>query len=158
MTSATWPACSAFSTCSSIPSKTTSCWPGPAKAGKLNAQGEVVGRDHGPARDVAGRFAGGACADRGRCSRRASVARSIPRNEGLVRLQALIKNRPAAGDDPQPVMAAIEQALGPQTISVTGVPDTSHFARVLVAADYRMKRLAMGFESRRFAGCPAFCK
>ena len=26
---------------------------------------------------------------------------------------------------------------------MTGVPDTSHFARVMVAADYRMKRLAM---------------
>ena len=40
----------------------------------------------------------------------------------------------------------MEEALGPQTISITGVPPTSHFARVIVAADFRMKRLAMDFE------------
>ena len=54
------------------------------------------------------------------------------------------------------MMAAIEQALGPQTITVAGVPDTSHFARVLVAADYRMKRLAMGFEEPPMTGLPSF--
>ena len=42
--------------------------------------------------------------------------------------------------------ASIEQALGLQQITFTGVPATSHFARVLVAADYRMKRMAMNFE------------
>ena len=29
---------------------------------------------------------------------------------------------------------------------MTGVPDTSHFARVIVAADFRMKRLAIAVE------------
>ncbi len=39
---------------------------------------------------------------------------------------------------------------------VGGVPDVSHFARVLVAADYRMKRLAMGFEPAPIKGLPSF--
>jgi hypothetical protein len=42
-----------------------------------------------------------------------------------------------------PVMA---QILGPQKISVFGVPPDSHFARVLVEADYRMKLIALGKE------------
>ena len=36
------------------------------------------------------------------------------------------------------------------------MPTTSHFARVLVAADYRMKRLAMGFEPSPVRGLPSF--
>ncbi len=32
------------------------------------------------------------------------------------------------------VVAGIEKSLGPQTVTVTGVPNTSHFARVLVPA------------------------
>jgi NADH-quinone oxidoreductase subunit D len=50
----------------------------------------------------------------------------------------------------------MEQALGPQKISVTGVPETSHFARALVAADFRMKRLGMGFERAPVDGLPSF--
>ena len=50
----------------------------------------------------------------------------------------------------------MEQALGPQTITVTGVPATSHFARVMVAADYRMKRLSMNMEPAPIAGLPSY--
>jgi hypothetical protein len=61
-----------------------------------------------------------------------------------------------APDDPRPLLEAIEQNLGPQKITVTGVPAESHFARVLVAADYRMKRLAMAFEEPPIQGLPNF--
>jgi len=64
-----------------------------------------------------------------------------PTPEGLARLQSL---RPPAGSNPYQVGAAMEKLLGPQQISFTGVPPTSHFARVLIAADYRMKCLGMG--------------
>ena len=37
--------------------------------------------------------------------------------------------------------------LGMQTISIFGVPPDSHFARVLVEADYRMKRISMGLDA-----------
>jgi hypothetical protein len=53
-------------------------------------------------------------------------------------------------------LAMIEDALGPQRISVTGVPTTSHFARTMVAADFRMKRIAMNFEPAPVDGLPSF--
>ena len=58
--------------------------------------------------------------------------------------------------EPHSTKAAIEQTLGPQTISITGVPTTSHFAQVLVAADYRMKRLAMGLDHSPIRGFPSY--
>ena len=39
---------------------------------------------------------------------------------------------------------------------VNGVPADSHFARVLVAADYRMKRLAMNFDPSPVNGLPSY--
>ena len=69
-----------------------------------------------------------------------------PTPEGLARL-----NQQLPAPDPQRRSAgrgrrASRRRLGMQQISVHGVPDTSHFARVLVAADYRMKRIAMNFD------------
>src|SRR5574340_942546 len=58
-----------------------------------------------------------------------------PTQEGLQQLQQHVRNLRTIGN-PQQTAAGIEQALGPQKISVHGVPDESHFARVLVAADY----------------------
>jgi hypothetical protein len=78
-----------------------------------------------------------------------------PTPEGLKRLQAHTKQLTTIGN-PQDTAAGIEQVLGPQKISVTGVPDTSHFAQVLVAADFRMKRIAMAFEPAPVRGLPSF--
>ena len=50
----------------------------------------------------------------------------------------------------------VEKALGMQQISVAGVPGTTHFARVLVAADYRMKRIGMGFDPSPVHGLPSY--
>lgn len=54
------------------------------------------------------------------------------------------------------VLGGIEKALGPQQISITGVPNTSNFARVLVAADFRMKRLAMKLDPTPLKELPSF--
>lgn len=43
-------------------------------------------------------------------------------------------------------MAAMAQALGPQKVSVFGTAADSRLAFVLVAADYKLKRMAMGLE------------
>jgi hypothetical protein len=61
----------------------------------------------------------------------------------------------SARGGPQGAARQMEEAVGPQTISVTGVPETSHFARVIVAADFRMKRLAMNFEPAAVDGMPS---
>ncbi len=41
---------------------------------------------------------------------------------------------------------ALQQALGPQVVRVLGVPADSRAALVMVTADYRLKRMAMGAE------------
>ncbi|MHB1037794.1 MAG: DUF1598 domain-containing protein [Pirellulales bacterium] len=79
-----------------------------------------------------------------------------PTAEGLARLQRLTKQLRNIGPDPKATLAGIEKTLGYQTITVTGVPADSHFARVMVAADYRMKRLAMNFEEPPVRGLPSF--
>ncbi len=77
-----------------------------------------------------------------------------PTAEGIARLSRVAKRLGAA--DPQGAARTVEEQLGPQRISFTGVPETSRFARVLVAADYRMKRISMGLEPAPIQGLPSF--
>lgn len=127
---------------------------GPAEAWKLNPRGAIVGQSTGrpvlllddllvalrrlddPTRNV--------------------ISCSIdPTPEGLQRLRAYSKSlRP--GGNPQQAAAGIEQQLGPQKITVNGIPEESHFANVMVAADYRMKRVSMGLERAPIHGLPGF--
>ena len=79
-----------------------------------------------------------------------------PTKEGLARLQAGAVNLAALGSNPKQVAEEIERQLGPQTVTISGVPGDSHFARVLLAADFRMKRLGMGFESSPVRGLPSY--
>lgn len=79
-----------------------------------------------------------------------------PTADGMARLQSFVKGLREIGANPQATIAALEEQLGPQQISVGGVPADSHIARVLVAADYRMKRLGMGFDPSPVAGMPSF--
>lgn len=72
---------------------------------------------------------------------------------GIQKMKALMRKQSRFN---RAVLPAIENAMGPQQISVTGVPDDSHFARVLVAADYRMKRIAMNLESSPVRQLPSF--
>jgi hypothetical protein len=86
---------------------------------------------------------------------RGGISCSInPTPEGMARVKQLPPVTP--GSDPRVAAASLENALGMQTITVTGVPATSHFARVLVAADYRMKRLGMAFEPSPVRGLPSY--
>lgn len=78
-----------------------------------------------------------------------------PTPEGLSRVQK-VANGLKAGTSPKQASQVIAQALGYQTITVGGVPDSSHFARTMVAADFRMKRLAMGFEPAPVEGMPSY--
>ena len=85
---------------------------------------------------VALRTAKAATTDRG-------ISCSIdPTEEGLKRLRPLLKTATLN----EATVDRLEQALGPQQVTVTGVPASSHFAHVLVAADFVMKRLGMNFE------------
>jgi len=54
------------------------------------------------------------------------------------------------------VLAAIEKAFGPQNITITGVPQTSRFARTLVGSDFQMKRIAMKLTASPVKGLPSY--
>lgn len=77
-----------------------------------------------------------------------------PTEQGLRQFDQVVKtygSRMTPG-----LVPAMAEALGPQKITVTGVPDTSRLARVLVAADYRMKRYAMDLDKAPVAGLPSY--
>ena len=89
-------------------------------------------------------------------ARRGGITVSIdPTEEGTRRLNRLLSQAPRGGITPA-FEAAIKNEFGPQQISITGVPSSSHFARVLVAADYRMKRIAMNIDRSPVKGLPSY--
>ncbi|MGA2799326.1 MAG: DUF1598 domain-containing protein, partial [Thermoguttaceae bacterium] len=65
-----------------------------------------------------------------------------PTPEGVARFKQFMNSKPT----PQKAAAGLAEAMGMQQITVQGVPVTSHFAQVLVAADYRMKCLGMNLQ------------
>ena len=78
-----------------------------------------------------------------------------PTPEGIARLQEVISSTKRM-PNPQKIFRSMEEALGPQQVTVGGVPADTHFAQVLVAADYRMKRIGMGLESSEIAELPSY--
>jgi hypothetical protein len=79
-----------------------------------------------------------------------------PTPEGIANLQKFLATQRTIGSNPEAVLRSIKEAVGPQTVRVGGVPGDSRFARVLVAADYRMKRIGMGLEESGVNELPSF--
>jgi hypothetical protein len=71
-----------------------------------------------------------------------------PTKEGLARLQEYIRRAPpnGSGPDTERFITGMKEALGMQNVTVNGVPSDTHFAHVLVEADYRMKLISIGLE------------
>jgi hypothetical protein len=91
-------------------------------------------------------------------ARQAGISCSIePTPEGRRRLQQLlrrVKLRP--GQNPAMLEASMKEAFGPQMIQLTGIPTDTRFARTLVAADFEMKRVAMGLTDSPVAALPSY--
>lgn len=128
---------------------------GVGEAWKVDAKGNVVGVQSGrPVMMlddllVALRTARGAAQGGITCS-------IDPTPEGLRNIKH-VPARPAHnGQQAQAYASTLAKALGMQQISVRGIPTTSHFARVLVAADYRMKRIAMNLDPSPVRGLPSY--
>jgi hypothetical protein len=71
-----------------------------------------------------------------------------PTQEGLQAMQrwlAEITPRVRPGDA-EAIVAGLKEKLGLHDVSVTGISDKTHFAQVLVEADYRMKLIGIGIE------------
>ncbi len=68
-----------------------------------------------------------------------------PTAEGLARMQQFASSVNMTSPAQAPSIAeGVRQALGMQTVKVMGVPANTHFAHVLVEADYRMKLYGLG--------------
>lgn len=71
-----------------------------------------------------------------------------PTQQGLANLQEFLKrvgkvnpNLPEKG-----IVRGLKDSLGLQTITITGISPSTHFAQVMVEADYRMKLIGIGLE------------
>lgn len=70
-----------------------------------------------------------------------------PTEEGLKRLNRAIAQVGNVGRGGEARVAQfLKDNLGLQTVTIKGVPATTHFAQVLVEADYRMKLIGIGLE------------
>jgi hypothetical protein len=71
-----------------------------------------------------------------------------PREAGLAEMQKYLgkigRVNPTVGVDA--IVRGLRESLGPQTVSVQGVSPATHFAHVMVEADYRMKLIGIGLE------------
>lgn len=71
-----------------------------------------------------------------------------PTKEGLARMQQFLA-RVGARATPRDTLALVrglQESLGLQKVTVSGVSPKTHFAQVLVEADYRMKLIGIGLE------------
>ncbi|QDT67732.1 hypothetical protein MalM25_06340 [Planctomycetes bacterium MalM25] len=67
-----------------------------------------------------------------------------PTEEGLERMQRFLAQ--VSRPNPNLIAKQLQERLGHQEITVGGVPSDTHFAQVLVEADYRMKLIGIGLE------------
>jgi len=68
--------------------------------------------------------------------------------EGLTRMQQFLSQmgRQINRNDEQFIVSGLRESLGPQIITLGGIPSNTHFAQVMVEADYRMKLIGIGLE------------
>jgi hypothetical protein len=127
---------------------------GPAEAWKVDAHGEVVGANSEKPVMLLDDLL--TALRTVKLSQQGGITVSIdPTQDGLAKLQQLANSLQTIGE-PNSTVAALENAVGPHEITLTGVPDQSHFAAVLVAADYKLKRIGMNFENPGVHGLTSY--
>jgi hypothetical protein len=71
-----------------------------------------------------------------------------PTQEGLARMQNFLRQvgGTATPADTDIIVNGLRESLGLQDVHILGVPENTHFAQVMVEADYRMKLIGIGLE------------
>jgi hypothetical protein len=71
-----------------------------------------------------------------------------PTPEGLAAMQRFLRSigSQATPAQTQFIVDGLRTSLGLQAVTISGVPPTTHFAQVMVEADYRMKLIGIGLE------------
>ncbi len=125
---------------------------GPSEGWTINDQGTVVGKSTGlPVITLEDLLVS---LQTSRSAREMAISCSIdPTPEGTQAMRRFVRQQSRFSPG---VVDKMAELMGPQQITITGVSETSHFARVMVAADYRMKRIAMQLEDSPIDGLPSF--
>ena len=80
-----------------------------------------------------------------------------PTPETLTQLTRLHQQYPnISANNADAYFAALEETYGESPITIIGVPASSRYARVLVAADFTMKRIALGLEPSNARNIPSY--
>ncbi|MFM8577547.1 MAG: DUF1598 domain-containing protein, partial [Planctomycetaceae bacterium] len=122
---------------------------GPAEGWIVDATGRVVGIDSGsPTVLLEDLVAALRVFPPGQPEERTIGCSIDPTQEGLASLQATINRigRVNPRVSPGEIGGLLRESLGAQQVSIQGVSPATHFAQVLVEADYRMKLIAIGLE------------
>jgi Protein of unknown function (DUF1598) len=128
---------------------------GPGEGWKVDENGSVVGETTGlPVLLLEDFLIAMQCVNNARDGQ--GISASIdPTEEGVQRYTSMTSGKRSEDITPE-FISQLEEAYGLQNISLTGVPGDSHFARVMVAADYRMKQIAMKLESSPIKELPSY--
>ncbi len=90
-------------------------------------------------------------------ARNTGISVSIePTEQGALRLTQLLKQIGAQGGNPKAYEHQLVEAFGPQQIKLEGIPADSHMARVILAADYKMKLYGMNLAHAPVKGLPSY--
>ena len=130
---------------------------GPGEGFRLNEAGVVVGEKSGnPVIHLEDFLVAMRSVENARTGQGVSVSID-PTENGIQQLQNFYGQLKRSNTPFRPEMQPlVEKAMGDQTIRLTGVPADSRFSQVLVAADYKMKRLGMGLEAAPISNFPSF--
>jgi len=69
-----------------------------------------------------------------------------PTQEGLASMQNFLRSNRPDPSNPQVFAESLRNSLGRQVVTIAGISPKTHFAQVLVEADYRMKLIGIGLE------------
>lgn len=127
---------------------------GPAEPWAIGPQGSIVGKNTGSPvvnlDDLATAFR---YVDQ---ARNGGVSVSIdPTEQGYRQFNQALRNL-GANVNPSQSAPALARAFGPQQVTLSGLPADSHMARVILAADYRMKLYGMNLAKPPVAGLPSY--
>jgi hypothetical protein len=126
---------------------------GPAEPWAADLSGRVVGIDSGrPTLLLEDMAVAIRAYQPGTVDRRFVGCTINPRREGLAKLQKFQRTIPQSihhsqrGPLTRQIALGVRASLGVADVKVFGIAADTHFARVMIEADYRMKRIAVGVE------------
>ena len=129
---------------------------GPAEGWKVDAQGYVVGTKSGKPvlrlEDLITVFR-----TWNNQQRPTVITCSIdPTQEALANVARLDTLTPPNRANVEAYATALEQAYGLNVVTIRGVPEKSRIGKILVAADYKMKKIGLGQEPSQVRGLPSY--